>query len=28
MHWGFGGSSRGNGVDVKQTSYEACKEWR
>jgi hypothetical protein len=25
---GLSGSSRGDGVDVKQTSYEACKEWR
>jgi hypothetical protein len=28
MHWGLSGSSRWDGVDVKQTSYEACKEWR
>jgi hypothetical protein len=28
MHWGLSGSSRGDGVDVKQTSYETCKEWR
>jgi hypothetical protein len=28
MHWGLSVSSRGDGVDVKQTSYEACKEWR
>jgi hypothetical protein len=27
MHWGLRGSSRGDGVHVKQTSYEACKEW-
>jgi len=27
-HWGLSGSSRGDGVDAKQTSYEACKEWR
>ena len=25
---GLRGSSRGDGVDVKQTSYAACKEWR
>ena len=28
MRWGLSGSSREDGVDVKQTSYEACKEWR
>jgi hypothetical protein len=25
---GLSGSSREDGVDVKQTSYETCKEWR
>jgi hypothetical protein len=28
MYWGLSGSSREDGVDVKQASYEACKEWR
>jgi hypothetical protein len=28
MHSGLRGSSRGDGIDVKQTSYAACKEWR
>jgi hypothetical protein len=28
MHWALSGSSREEGVDVKQTSYETCKEWR
>jgi hypothetical protein len=28
MHWGLSGSLRWDGVDMKQTSNEACKEWR
>ena len=28
MHWGLSCSAREAGVDVKQTSYETCKEWR
>jgi hypothetical protein len=28
MRCGSSGSTREDGVDVKQTSYETCKEWR
>ncbi len=28
MRCGLSGSTREDGVDVKQTSYETCKEWR